>query len=68
MVGCSCCETTAGEDTEGDRANVRAVILDTLAGSAAAAGVAVTRAIILAAPALSWLDPAVALVIAAVIS
>ena len=55
------------EDSEGDRANVRAVLLDTLADSAAAAGVAVTGAIILADPALAWLDPTVALVIAAVI-
>lgn len=54
-------------DSEGDRANMRAVLLDTLADSAAAAGVAVTGAIILAAPALSWLDPAVALVIALII-
>jgi cobalt-zinc-cadmium efflux system protein len=55
------------EDTEGDRANMRAAVLDTLADSAAAAGVAVTGAVIAAWPALSWLDPAVALVIAAVI-
>lgn len=54
-------------DTAGDRANIRAVLLDTLADSAAAAGVAVTGGIILAAPALSWLDPAIALVIALVI-
>jgi len=55
------------EDSEGDRANMRAVLLDTLADSAAAGGVAVTGAIILADPALAWLDPTVALVIAAVI-
>lgn len=54
-------------DSEGDRANMRAVLLDTLADSAAAAGVAVSGAIILAAPALSWLDPAVALVIGLII-
>jgi cobalt-zinc-cadmium efflux system protein len=54
-------------DSAGDRANVRAVLLDTLADSAAAAGVAITGAIILADPALSWLDPAIALVIAAVV-
>ena len=54
-------------DSEGDRANIRAVLLDTLADSAAAAGVAVTGAIILADPALAWLDPTVALVIATVI-
>jgi len=54
-------------DSEGDRANVRAVLLDTLADSAAAGGVAVTGAIILADPALAWLDPTVALFIATVI-
>lgn len=56
-----------GDDSEGDRANMRAVVLDTLADSAAAAGVAVTGAVILAEPTLSWLDPTVALVIGAVI-
>jgi cobalt-zinc-cadmium efflux system protein len=55
------------DDTEGDRANMRAAVLDTLADSAAAAGVAVTGAIILAAPGLSWLDPVAALAISAVI-
>jgi cobalt-zinc-cadmium efflux system protein len=54
-------------DSAGDRANMRAVLLDTLADSAAAAGVAVTGAIILADPGLSWLDPAIALAIAAVV-
>jgi cobalt-zinc-cadmium efflux system protein len=54
-------------DSAGDRANVRAVLLDTLADSAAAAGVAVTGAIILADPGLSWLDPTIALVIAAMV-
>jgi cobalt-zinc-cadmium efflux system protein len=54
-------------DSEGDRANMRAAVLDTLADSVAAGGVAVTGAVILAAPRLSWLDPAVALIIAAVI-
>ncbi len=55
------------DDTAGDRANMRAALLDTLADSATAAGVAVTGAVILAAPGLSWLDPAAALVIAVVI-
>ncbi len=58
----------AEDDSEGDRANMRAVVLDTLADSAAAAGVAISGAIILAAPALAWLDPTVALAIAAVIA
>jgi len=55
------------DDSEGDRANMRAAVLDTLADSASAGGVAVTGAVILAAPGLSWLDPAVALAVAAVI-
>ncbi|MGE5135300.1 MAG: cation diffusion facilitator family transporter [Gemmatimonadota bacterium] len=55
------------QDTEGDRANMRAAVLDTLADSAAAAGVAATGAVIAVWPGLSWLDPAVALVIAVVI-
>jgi cobalt-zinc-cadmium efflux system protein len=55
------------EDTEGDRANMRAVLLDTVADAAAAAGVAVTGTVILISGGLYWLDPAVALVIATVI-
>jgi cobalt-zinc-cadmium efflux system protein len=54
-------------DGEGDRANVRAVLLDTVADAAAAAGVALTGAVILATHGLYWLDPAVALVISGVI-
>lgn len=50
-----------------DDLNVRAVLLDTAADTAAAAGVAVTGAVIYAAHGLYWLDPAVALVIAAVV-
>lgn len=60
-------DSAAGGGSEGDRANMRAVVLDTLADSAAAAGAAVTGGIILADPGLSWLDPAVALAIAAVV-
>lgn len=54
-------------DDDGDL-SVAAVLLDTIADAAAAAGVAITGAIILAAGGLFWLDPAVALAIAAVIS
>lgn len=54
-------------DEEGDGANMRAVLLDTVADAAAAAGVAVAGAIILITGRLYWLDPAVALVIAVVI-
>jgi cobalt-zinc-cadmium efflux system protein len=47
--------------------NVKAVLLDTAADAAAAGGVAVTGAVILATRGWYWLDPAVALVIATVI-
>jgi cobalt-zinc-cadmium efflux system protein len=55
------------DDDEGDRANIRAVLLDTIADAAAAAGVAVTGAIIIVTGRFYWLDPSVALVIAGVI-
>ena len=48
--------------------SVAAVLLDTIADAAAAAGVAATGAIILATQGWYWLDPAVALVIAVVIA
>jgi len=54
-------------DTDADRANMRAILLDTVADAAAAAGVAATGAIILATGGWYWLDPAVALAIALVI-
>ncbi|HET9899368.1 MAG TPA: cation diffusion facilitator family transporter [Streptosporangiaceae bacterium] len=59
-----------GDDDESDDGDlsVAAVLLDTIADAAAAAGVAITGAIILAAGGLYWLDPAVALLIAMVIS
>lgn len=53
---------------EGEELNVRAVLLDTAADAAAAAGVAVAGAVIFAADGLYWLDPAVALVIAVVVA
>ncbi len=52
---------------DGDDLNVRAVLLDTAADAAAAAGVAVSGAIILIVGGAYWLDPAVALVIAVVV-
>jgi cobalt-zinc-cadmium efflux system protein len=55
------------DDSDEEDLSVAAVLLDTIADAAAAAGVAVTGAIILAAHGLYWLDPAVALLIAAVI-
>lgn len=54
-------------DDDGDL-SVAAVLLDTIADAAAAAGVAITGAVIFATGGLFWLDPAVALAIAAVIS
>jgi cobalt-zinc-cadmium efflux system protein len=48
--------------------NMRAVLLDTAADAAAAAGVALTGGIILATGGLYWLDPAVALTISAVVA
>jgi cobalt-zinc-cadmium efflux system protein len=54
-----------GED--GDRLNIKAVLLDTIADAAAAGGVAAAGVIILAVGGAYWLDPAVALVIAVVV-
>ena len=61
-----------GDDDDDDKdsgedLNVRAVLLDTAADAAAAAGVAVSGAIILAAGGWYWLDPATALVIAVIV-
>jgi cobalt-zinc-cadmium efflux system protein len=56
-----------GEDGERDP-SVAAVLLDTFADAAAAAGVAVAGAIILATGGWYWLDPAVALAIAVVVA
>jgi cobalt-zinc-cadmium efflux system protein len=47
--------------------NLRAVLLDTIADAAAAAGVAVAGGVIYAVHGLYWLDPAVALAIATVV-
>jgi cobalt-zinc-cadmium efflux system protein len=61
-----------GDDGDGDGddddLSVKAVLLDTVADAAAAAGVAVTGAVILAARGWYWLDPAVALTIAVVVA
>ncbi len=60
-----------GGDIDNDGAdgdlNMRAVLLDTAADAAAAAGVAVTGGIIYAIHGLYWLDPAVAVAIAVVV-
>jgi len=54
------------EDDEGDL-SIKAVLLDTVADAAAAAGVAAMGGIILVTGGWYWLDPAVALVIAVVV-
>jgi len=63
---------SGGTDDDGDGQredlSVKAVLLDTVADSAAAAGVAVTGGVILATRGWYWLDPAVALVIAVVVA
>ncbi|HET9058600.1 MAG TPA: cation diffusion facilitator family transporter [Acidimicrobiales bacterium] len=51
----------------GGQLSVRAVLLDTAADAAAAAGVAVAGAIIFATGGLFWLDPAIALAISIVV-
>ena len=53
-----------GDDTD---LNMRAVLLDTAADAAAAAGVAIVGAIIYIAQGAYWLDPLAALAIAAVV-
>jgi len=58
-------DTAAGT---GATLNMRAVLLDTATDAVAAAGVAVSGAVILASGGLYWLDPAVALVIALVVA
>ncbi len=55
------------DDDADETLSVRAVLLDTAADAAAALGVAITGAIILATGGWDWLDPTVALVIAVVI-
>jgi len=54
-------------DDGGEDLNVKAVLLDTAADAVAAGSVAVTGAVILATRGWYWLDPALALVIAAMI-
>jgi cobalt-zinc-cadmium efflux system protein len=55
-------------DDGGEDLNVKAVLLDTAADAAAAAGVAASGAIILGADGWYWLDPATALAIAMIIA
>jgi cobalt-zinc-cadmium efflux system protein len=58
----------ADEDTQERDLSVAAVLLDTVADAAAAAGVAAAGAIIAATGGWYWLDPAVALAIAVVVA
>jgi cobalt-zinc-cadmium efflux system protein len=55
------------DDDDGDRANMRAVLLDTVADAAAAGGAAIAGVIIVATNGHYWLDPAVAIGIASVV-
>lgn len=55
------------DDGDGDDLNVRAVLLDTAADAAAAAGVAATGGVIYATGGNYWLDPTVALIIAVIV-
>ena len=57
-----------GDAVSGDDLNLKAILLDTAADAAAAAGVAVAGAVILATGSWYWLDPTVALAIALVVS
>ncbi|MHB1929976.1 MAG: cation diffusion facilitator family transporter [Acidimicrobiales bacterium] len=56
-----------GDDVGGDL-NMRAVLLDTAADAAVAGGVASAGAVIAATGSLYWIDPAVALAVAAVVA
>jgi len=60
-------DDSAGQTSQRDL-SVAAVLLDTIADAAAAAGVAAAGGIILATGSWYWLDPAVALAIAAVVA
>jgi cobalt-zinc-cadmium efflux system protein len=68
LVGVVILRGDVDEDAdEGGALNMRAVLLDTAGDAAAAGGVAVTGAVILATH-LYWLDPVVALLIAAAVA
>jgi cobalt-zinc-cadmium efflux system protein len=58
----------ADAEDDGVALNVRAVLLDTVADTATATGVAITGGVILGTHGLYWLDPTVALAIATVIA
>ncbi len=60
--------SSAPDEEQDEDLSVKAVLLDTVADSAAAAGVAAAGGVILATGAWYWLDPAVALAIAVVVA
>lgn len=53
---------------DGDDLSMRAVLLDTAADAAAAAGVAASGGVILATGGLYWLDPTIALAVAVIVA
>jgi cation diffusion facilitator family transporter len=59
-------DVDTGDDDAG-ALNMRAVLIDTAADAAAAGGVAVTGAVILASGGVYWLDPTIALAIALIV-
>ncbi len=61
-------EIDEGNNCDNGNLNMRSVLLDTASDAAAATAVAITGAVILAAGGLYWLDPAVALILSAVIT
>ena len=56
------------DDDHGGNLNMRAVLLDTVADAVAAGTVSITGAVIVLTKGHYWLDPAVALLVAGVIS
>jgi cation diffusion facilitator family transporter len=68
LVGALILRGDPDDDDDGEEdLNVKAVLLDTAADAAAAAGVAVSGAVILGVGGWYWLDPTVALVVAVII-
>lgn len=68
IIGVAVLARAPGDGNAREDLNVRAVLLDTAADAATAAGVAASGAVILAVGGWYWLDPAVALVIAVIVS
>jgi cobalt-zinc-cadmium efflux system protein len=66
LIGAVVLSGDPDDDDGGQDLNLKAVLLDTAADAAAAAGVAVSGAVIAITGGWYWLDPAVALVIATV--